>query len=334
MRSVFAMFLALFSLTTFAQNNEQLLANLKNIKRIAFGSCNDQNDKNYLWKDMIKQKPDLFVWGGDIIYADWGKSDSVARAYLKQNSDPDYAAFKAQTPIIGTWDDHDYAYNNAGGDISFKRESQRLFLDFMEVPQDSPRRIQEGIYTSHEFGEAGKRIKFIMLDNRYFKGLEPSALLLGEQQWKWLEQEFKTSTADLHFIAVGLPVFGPLIPFTEEWGEYATEQNRLLKLLKTYNPKGVVFLTGDKHFSSIYKYWGQLEFMSSGMTHVTNRKFWWYLGRRYPVTYFGESYGQIDIDWDGNTPLLTMMIRDPKGRQIHKKQVRWKHKEWIFETRQ
>ena len=334
MRNFLALLLISFTTLLHAQDNEVNLQKIHNIKRIAFGSCNDQNDVQPLWKDMMKQRPDLFIWGGDTIYADWGKSESVARAYKKQNEVVDFRDFKKITPMIGTWDDHDYAFNNAGGDISFKKESQRMFLDFFEVPLDSPRRTHEGVYHSYEFGDPGKRIKIILLDNRYFKGLDPRAPLLGEAQWLWLENELKTSTASLHFIMAGLPIFGPLIPYTEEWAEYPVERDRLLGLLKTYKTMAPVFLTGDKHFSSIYKRWGQLEFMSSGMTHVADRRTWWYLGRKYPVTYFGESYGQIDIDWDGTTPLLTLVMRNAKGRDIHKKQVRWKTDQWMFEVRQ
>lgn len=331
MFAAFALSLLVLSPTIFAQTNQEQLQKITNIKRIAIGSCNDQGDRQPLWQVMIKNKPDIFVWGGDNIYADWGKSERVARAYKKQNENPDYMAFKATTPFIGIWDDHDYAFNNAGGNINFKKESQRMFLDFMEVPEDSPRRLQEGIYTSHEFGDEGKRIKFIMLDQRYFKDLDPVAPALGEAQWKWLEEELKNSKADLHFIHNGLPIFGPAVAYTEEWAHYPGERTRLLNLLKTYKPKGVVFVTGDKHFSSIYKMWGQLEFMSSGMTHTADRRTWWYLNRKFPNTYFGLSYGEINIDWDESTPLLTLLIRNINGAEIHKRKVRWKNNEWIFE---
>lgn len=328
MYPVLSLVLLFFSLHSFADNNEKL-ASLRIIKRIAFGSCSNHNESQPLWKDMIKQKPDLFIWGGDNIYADWGKMDSVKAAYEKQNKHPDYALFKSQTPYIGIWDDHDYAHNDAGGTNRFKKESQQLFLDFFEVPPNSPRRMQEGIYTSHEFGEAGQRIKFIMLDNRYFKNMDPEAPILGKNQWAWLENEFKNSTADLHFIFTGLSVFSPLLPYTEEWWHHPVEVNRMLGLIKTYNVKAPLFITGDKHFSSIFKYSGQLEFMSSGLTHTAPRRTWYYLSRKYPTTYFGISYGQIDIDWEGSIPKLLMMIRNGKS-EIHKRNVIWKNNTWTF----
>ena len=317
------------SFSLYAQTNQDRLDQLQNLKKIAFGSCNNQNDEQPLWKDMIKQRPDLFIWGGDNIYADWGKSDSVERAYRKQNAHPDYAKFKTLTPMIGTWDDHDYAYNEAGGDNTFKKESQKLFLDFFDVPTDSPRREQEGIYHSFEANSEGQTIKFILLDNRYFKGLEPNAPLLGETQWQWLENEFKNSTASLHVIVTGLSIFSPLLPYTEEWWQYPVEVNRMLSLLKTHHVKAPLFITGDKHFSSIFKRSGQLEFLSSGLTHTADRRTWWYLGRKYPTTYFGLSYGMMEIAWEKDIPKLTLYIRNG-SKEIHKTKVIWKKDTWQF----
>lgn len=322
-----AIFLLLFSHLLHAQTNHERLTQIKNLNRISFGSCNDQDDEQPLWKDLIKQKPDLWIWGGDNIYADWTRV-TMPEAYQLQNARHDYQTFKSQTPIIGTWDDHDYAYDNAGGSYDMKQESQKLHLDFVEEPKDSPRRKQEGIYTSYVFGEADKKIKIIILDNRYFKNLEPDYPILGKTQWDWLEGELTNSEAKIHLITTGLPVLSPLIPYTEEWA-HTTELDRMLELLKKTKPQGVVFLTGDKHFSSIYRRWGHLEFMSSGMTHTAPTNTWWYLGRQYPTTYFGLSYGQIDVDWEDTTPLITLSMRTPSGRDVHKSVFRWETQRWM-----
>jgi len=37
---------------------------------IAFGSCNKQFLENKLWDDIIEQQPDVWIWGGDNVYAD------------------------------------------------------------------------------------------------------------------------------------------------------------------------------------------------------------------------------------------------------------------------
>jgi alkaline phosphatase D len=317
-----------FSLSLFAQTNEERLGQLTNLKRIAFGSCNNQSAWQPLWKDMLKQRPDLFIWGGDNVYADWKSAESVKEAFEKQNGQPDYAAFKALTPIMGTWDDHDYGYDNANGHLSFKTESQKNFFDFIDIPKDATLRNQKGIYHSRSFLSEGREVKVIILDNRYFKDLDPEYPVLGKTQWKWFEDQLRNSTADLHFVATGLPVFSPLIPYTEEWTHYPNEINRLLEKIKTHKPRGIIFLTGDKHFSSIYIRYGQLEFMSSGLTHVAQRRTWWYLGRKYPNTYFGLSYGQIDIAWDEKNPVITLSMRGVEQRDIHLQRFKWSGEQW------
>lgn len=310
-----------------AQTNHQRLQNLKDLKRISFGSCNNQGDAQPLWDDLIRQRPDLWIWGGDNIYADWIEGRDIANAYAYQNRNPKYHLFKTQTPIIGTWDDHDFGFDNANGEFESKKESQQLHLNFLEVPKDSPRRQQDGIYTSHAFGEDSRKIKIIILDNRYFKGLDSEYPMLGKTQWDWLEGELTNSIAKIHFIVTGLPVLSPLIPYTEEWA-HTNELDRMLNLLRKTKPKGVVFLTGDKHFSSIYRRWGHLEFMSSGMTHITPRKTWFYLGRKYPTTFFGLSYGQIDIKWEEDIPTIKMSMRTTSGKNVHLSEFKWAQENW------
>jgi len=323
MFKLFASLLTLVTLSVSAQTN---------VKRISFGSCNDQNAPQPLWKDILKQNPDLFIWAGDTVYADRKSTSVIKEAYEKQNKNPDYQEVKSRIPIIGTWDDHDYAYDNAGGSISFKKESQKLFLDFIGEPANSLRRTQSGIYTSKVYRSEGRKIKVILLDNRYFKGLEGSAMILGEAQWQWLEDELKNSDASLHFIVTGLSVFSPLLPYTEEWAE-TYEADRMLKVLNKYQPKGVLFLTGDKHFSSIFMRRDQLEFMGSGMTHTVDRRIVrWYASRYYPTAYFGLSYGQVDISWDGDTPILNLAVRNRYDRSVFPSKFVWDQSlgKWIW----
>lgn len=327
MQKFFFLLILAFSLNGFSQTNQQRLHNLKDLKRISFGSCNDQGDEQPLWEDLVHQKPDLWIWGGDVVYADWMAGRNIARAYAFQNKNPQYSLFKKQTPIIGTWDDHDFGFDNANGSFEGKKESQQEHLNFLEVPQDSPLRQQEGIYTSHEFGRDSRKIKIILLDNRYFKNLDPEYPMLGKVQWSWLEHELLTSTAKIHLIVTGLPVLSPLIPYTEEWAE-TKELNRMLDLLKRSKAKGVVFITGDKHFSSIYRRWGHLEFMSSGMTHIAARKTWFYLSRQYPTTFFGLSYGQIDVKWEEEIPTIKLSMRTPTGKDIHLSEFKWQQEQW------
>lgn len=308
--------------------NHEKLKSIRNISRFAFGSCNNQNEAQPLWKDMLKVKPDLFIWNGDIVYADWETKYDIKKSYQTQKAHPDYTQVRQQTPVLGMWDDHDYGENDADGRNPNKAENQKFLLDFLDEPLNSARRTQEGVYTSYEFGDPDKRVKFILLDNRYFKNLEADAPLLGNKQWLWLENELKNSTAKVHFIMTGLSIFSPLLPYSEEWWHFPSEVNRMLKLVKTYKPQGIVFLTGDKHFGTIFKSYGQLEMISSGMTHIVNYKAWWYLRRKFPITWFGLNYGLIDIAWENSIPVITMSFRSVDGRDIYKQKYRWGKETW------
>lgn len=281
-----------------------------------------------LWKDLITESPDLFIWAGDNIYANTNNPLEIQEGYRKQNTIPDYILFKTLTPIIGTWDDHDYANNDANGQLPFKKDSQTYFLDFMDEPLNSPRRKQPGIYTSYEIGQRNQKVKIILLDNRYFKDLDKNLPLLGKTQWTWLEKEIRQSTASLNFIVSGVSITSPQMLGSEEWADYPTEQNRLFELLKIAKTKGVVFLSGDKHFSSIFARQGHIEFMSSGMTHNTRLPLRPIVRRTFPNSYFEFNYGMIDIQWEGLNPLISMSIRNAKGHKALVRNYQWNVNSW------
>lgn len=44
-----------------------------------------------------------------------------------------------QLQVIGTWDDHDYGLNDAGKEFMGKNMTQKLLMDFLDEPEDSPR---------------------------------------------------------------------------------------------------------------------------------------------------------------------------------------------------
>lgn len=309
------------------QSNYDKLSQIKNLTRIAIASCNNQRKKQTVWKDLLREAPELFIWGGDNVYADTKIPAYLARAYQVQNSFEDYRAFKGQTPIIGTWDDHDYGANNSGHEYVIKKESQKLALDFLEEPEWSPRRLREGIYTSYDFGDPGKRVKIIILDNRYFKDLEKDSPMLGSTQWKWFESEINQPGVNLFLIVSGLSILSPTAPASEEWADYPTEQERIGKLLqKTQKP--YLYVTGDKHFSSIFRRKKELEFLVSGMTHNTRVAWRPYIRMKYPNHVFVHNYGLIELSWTDDIPVMNLTVRSSKGHNLLMKRISWNSGMW------
>ena len=148
------------------------------LTRIAFGSCADQNKACPIWKTIADSKPELLLLLGDTIYADIedGKlkpatPEKIVKSYGELAKLDDWKALRARTPMLGTWDDHDYGHNDAGGEWEHKVAAQKAFHDFYETPADSPRRKQKGVYHAAVFGTEGKRVQVILLDGRYFRSL-------------------------------------------------------------------------------------------------------------------------------------------------------------------
>lgn len=254
---------------------------------LAFGSCNKHDEPNNLWDDILVSNPDVWIWGGDIVYSDTYNMKKLRRLYNKQNSVAGYAALKSKVPVIGTWDDHDYGVNDSGSDYSKKNESQQELLNFLGVPEDSPRRKQEGIYSSHDYNMAKGSLKIIVLDTRYFRtSLTPSKLtgkryeadnkkdatILGAQQWKWLENELTNSEADFNVIVSSIQVLSSEHGF-ETWGNFPEEAKKLMEVIVTSKANGVIILSGDRHISEFSKIdleelnYPLIDFTSSGLTH-------------------------------------------------------------------
>jgi alkaline phosphatase D len=198
----------------------------------------------------------------------------LVKTYNQQLKKTYFMDFAEKVPIIGTWDDHEYGTDNAGIENPIKKESQRLFLDFIGEPANSPRRAQEGIYTSYTFGQEGQKVKFIMLDERYFRD-KPSAEaeMLGEVQWKWFENELNSSTAQIHIIASGSQFLADRTT-TDRWEQYPKSQKRMYEIIKTSRKPGIIFLSGDIHCSemsvnsSSELNYPIYDFTSSGLTHA------------------------------------------------------------------
>ncbi|MEB8329600.1 alkaline phosphatase D family protein [Flavobacteriaceae bacterium KMM 6897] len=255
---------------------------------IAFGSCNKSSLNNPLWDDIVSSKPDVWIWGGDIIYADTDNRKKLMEMYREQNKVAGYALLKTTIPVIGTWDDHDYGLNDGGVEFKGKKWSQQEFLDFMDVPINSPRRTREGVYSSHDYTFPVGSVKIIVLDTRYFRtALTPDKVtkkrhkpnvygqgtVLGSEQWTWLQDELNFSKADFNIIVSSIQFLSNEHGF-ECWGNFPHEVDRLKSLIASSKAKGVVLLSGDRHISEFSRTkvdgltYPLIDFTSSGLTHV------------------------------------------------------------------
>lgn len=298
------------------------------LNTLAFGSCNHSHLSQPMWSVIEGHDPDVFLWVGDVIYADTDNISVMKQKYRQQLENTDYRRLRESTEIIGIWDDHDYGDNDVGKNNPIKVASQQLFLDFLQEPRNSPRRKQQGIYTTHQYGEGDQQVKLFMLDTRYHRETpgRGRADLLGDAQWRWLEQQLASTTARVNIIASGFSVLSPAMPFSEEWNDFKWPRKRLFHLIKKHKVSGVLFLVGDRHFSSHLssrERTGEFhEFMSSGLTHYLRRPFVsavFKLIYDEKYSYFGKNFSKLEFAWQQEPLRLTFSVFDTDNvRRVRK----------------
>jgi len=296
------------------------------INRIAFGSCSNQDDSVQMWEDVIQQKPDLWIWLGDNIYGDTHNMELLEGKYDLQKQDPGYQRLLEVCPVIGTWDDHDYGINDGGKFFSRKKESKELALDFLDVPKKATVRKHEGLYQSYEYGHEPQKVKILLLDTRYFRDTvihnttagnryveNPEGDILGEEQWKWLEEELRGSTANIHIIGSSIQFIASEQGF-EKWSNFPKARKRLLDLLTNLRPKNTIIISGDRHIAEVSKMtveglpYSLYDFTASGLTHTWENP--WEEPNPYRVgqLIIQKNFGLIKINWSGNLPLLEFEV--------------------------
>jgi alkaline phosphatase D len=321
-------------LTIAAQKSQPL------ISTIAFGSCASERQPQPVLDLVVKHKPQLFVYLGDNIYGDTRNMEELRAKYDSLAAKPEFQRLKKNVPIVATWDDHDYGWNDAGREFPFKKESKEIFLKFFGEPADSYRRKHEGIYTSYMYEGGGRKLQLILSDNRTFRNklrlyrgelshnpkffypldyyphqIEDSALL-GEKQWKWLEEELK-KPADLRIIGSGSQ-FSISYNGYEAWANFPHEQKRMLELIKKTKADGVLFITGDVHYAEISKLTEEglypiYDVTSSGITST------WHFAapndNRIEGPVMENNFGLISVDWNKKDPEIKMEIWDVRDNQ-------------------
>ena len=307
---------------------------------IAFGSCNNQKKDQSYWNNIASENPDLWIWSGDIVYADTEDMRVKADEYQKQKVNTDYRNFLSKVPILGIYDDHDYGVNDACKTYPKRAVSRDLLLDFLDVPEDQPVRNREGAYQSYTIGPEGKQVKILILDTRYFRDeLEKNPEkgeqrflqnkqgdVLGYDQWKWLERELTNSKATVHIFISSIQLI-PEEHYFEKWSNFPAARHKFFKLLSKTNPICPIIISGDRHIAEISMMevpdidYPLYEVTSSGLTHARTEK------KDEPNRYrVGDlmpklNYGVLKIDWSGELPALTAEIKGIESDLLQECQI-------------
>jgi len=308
------------------------------LTRIAFGSCVRQTNPQPIWDSVVAFKPQAFLFIGDNIYGDTEDMDLLRAKYKQLGDNPGYRRLLKTCPLYAVWDDHDYGVNDGGAEYPKKVESQRVFNDFFQTPADSPRRKRPGVYDSLIVGPPGQRVQILLLDTRYFRsplkrkpegerqggpyGPNPDAstTVLGEAQWKWLQEQLETP-AEVRIFASSIQVV-PDEHGWEKWGNFPHERERLFRLIGETKAKGVIILSGDRHRAEINVVnktaagYPLYDITSSSLNAPsaphTGEPSSYRLGEQ--IT--GVNFGSVVIDWEKKS--VAMAVYDGEGKTVLK----------------
>ena len=312
---------------------------------IAIGSCFFLADSDPIWGgqdygggfeifDAIAgKKPDLMIWMGDNLYfqtPDELDSHSMAMRYQRQRIFPPLQKLLTATPHIAIWDDHDYGPNDADMSYVMKGESLQLFRRYWANPSyglpDVP-----GVFGRARWGD----VDIFLLDDRWYRSANraidgPDKTMFGAQQLAWLRNALIYSHAPIKLVVNGSQMWNRVNRF-EGWNHFATEQRAFADWLLAQRIDGVVFLSGDRHFTELLKVerlgtYPLYEFTSSPLTsrpwanpdadEQQNPDL-------VPGTLVGQrQFGMIRVTGPGNDRVLALESFDATGKLLWRNEIR------------
>ncbi len=204
-----------------------------------------------VWERMGLLGIDQLYLMGDTPYIDSADLTTIRQKHRELLKDPFLAALGRHTPVVGTWDDHDFGLNNSNG-VSFaygKPNTRRGFVEYRAHDQFGTG--TEGVYNKVDHGP----IEVFLLDPRWFSQTGPSPVdpsqttCFGPAQWDWLLSSLRHSQATFKVLAMGQIWQDKKNSETDDMFTYWYERDALLNMIRDERIPGVVLLGGDIHVS-------------------------------------------------------------------------------------
>lgn len=270
-----------------------------------------------IFPSMEQQKANFMLWLGDNVYY-LGRDSKTPDNMFERNMRV-RAKFKrlnhflSSVPQYAIWDDHDFGKNNSDKSCRLKDTALVIFKHFWANTYPQQDALKGNYFSFRKYD-----CEFLMMDCRYFRE-EPcdTCAFLGETQLAWLKNKLQLSDAAFKFIAIGTQVLNTN-KRGESYEQYTREVNDLLGFITKNNIKGVVFLTGDKHFTELCKkdvnHYPIYDFTCSPLTSVVAPR------ETNPFTvsgskYYARNFGKISISGEANNRKALLEVFSARGKQ-------------------
>lgn len=299
-------------------------------QRIVFGSCVGQTIAAAAptWAELAERRGsttdegafDVLLMLGDNHYANTTEIEKLRVYYTAHRLSAGWRSLSARTPVYAIWDDHDYGPNNSDGTEAGKANSLKTFREFWANPgcgeADNP-----GCYFTFTRGD----VQFFMMDGRYHRSPNKAEdnlekTMLGKKQLEWLKRELQASKAKVKLVANGSEweSYGS----DDSWSLFKKERDPFLAWIDEHKIEGVIFLSGDRHFSSGYHINGRFLELSAGPVGSNNSKL-----RPNPERFTGHDQGRLwgvlDIDTTTSPPQVAYEFWQTGHSMLERREVSW-----------
>lgn len=204
---------------------------------------------------------DFMIWGGDNWYWREADYDSVSGLWHRPSYDraiPEMQKLLGAMHHYATWDDHDFGPNDSNWSYEYRDTALDIFKAYWGN-HSYGERDNPGVYTKFYWGDAA----FFLMDNHYYRdaaGIDqdqhPEKTQWGRRQLEWLKQSLLGAKELNHFKFLFIATGNQMLQSTSS-GEshelYRREREELMDFIVANALTGVVFLTGDVHFSGLYQ---------------------------------------------------------------------------------
>lgn len=298
-----------------------------------YGSCSNwKRDRYPLIETMADHQADFVLWLGDNLYLqpwEYDRAEGIERKYAHVRRHPSLNRLLSSKGQVATWDDHDFGRNDATRHWKYSDEAQRVFSRYWLNP--SPRnKTTKGIQTQFQVSD----IDFILLDGRSFRdhpNLGESPQMFGHEQLLWAKNNLLNSRAKLKILASGNQWLNEHNTF-EGWNRYEEEQQAFLSWLAEKDIPGVIFLSGDRHFTEMLKleregtyplYEASCSPLTAGFVRkMHNRE------KKNPLRVEGtlvrdNNYCEIRVTGEKEKRALSIRSIDKSGKTFWEKQIRF-----------
>jgi alkaline phosphatase D len=222
---------------------------------------------------IARQRPDLFVFVGDTIYADHrcGRgaipgadftADTLEQFLAKHHynrADPAMQRLLRATSVAAIWDDHEVRGNFAGTAEPLTAIGLAAFVAYWPLAASGdPTRLYRAL-------RWGRDLELFILDTRRYRTPNhvrdgPDKTMLGAAQRRWLVDAIAGSNAAWKVIVSSVPLSVPKDwPFSDSWARrsilgyrtgFEEERDAILRELAARGVTRVAALVADVHFGS------------------------------------------------------------------------------------